>query len=533
MTNEKIRIHIREMLWMGLFLICLDGLLLGQSHSATGAKYYISPSGNDNNNGSQTKPWKSLDRLNRMVCKAGDKIFLQAGQTFKGSIHFDWSGPGQASCSLSIGSYGEGKAVIDAGNQTAIELKNGHQISVSNLMLIGSGRNHGNKGSGVFLFNSEKIELNNIEVSGFQKSGVEILDCADARIQKINAHDNGFAGIAVEGTHYPTLTNHHIYIGYCKANNNPGDPSELNNHSGNGIIVGLARKVLVEYCSATNNGWDMPRKGNGPVGIWAWMADSITIQYCISYRNRTAPGAMDGGGFDLDGGVTNSLVQYNLAYENEGYGYGIFQFSGASPWHHNTYRYNISFDDGNKTQNGASVLWWNGSRDSSQFHDCYFYNNLLYNSKGYALGVVPNEYLSGHFLFLNNIIIGKDELMSGGKIISERFFGNDWWSLESGFKMNGKTNFSGWSAESGQESMNHRMVGLNVNPQLKNPVVPTLTDPRLLNQLTGLQLNAGSPLHNKGLDLQKLFQLHPGNTDFFGNAVPLGVGFEPGVCELQ
>src|SRR6516225_6922356 len=111
MTNEKIRIHIREMLWMGLFLICLDVLLLGQSHSATGAKHYISPSGNDNNNGSQTKPWKSLDRLNRMVCKAGDKIFLQAGQTFKGSIHFDWSGPGQASCSLSIGSYGEGKAV--------------------------------------------------------------------------------------------------------------------------------------------------------------------------------------------------------------------------------------------------------------------------------------------------------------------------------------------------------------------------------------------------------------------------------------
>ena len=38
---------------------------------------------------------------------------------------------------------------------------------------------------------------------------------------------------------YPQFTNHRIYIGYCKAENNPGDPTELKNHSGNGIVVGF------------------------------------------------------------------------------------------------------------------------------------------------------------------------------------------------------------------------------------------------------------------------------------------------------
>ena len=32
----------------------------------------------------------------------------------------------------------------------------------------------------------------------------------------------------------------------------------------------------------------------------------MVIQHCLAYRNKTSPGAADGGGFDFDGGVTNS-----------------------------------------------------------------------------------------------------------------------------------------------------------------------------------------------------------------------------------
>ena len=83
-----------------------------------------------------------------------------------------------------------------------------------------------------------------------------------------------------------------------------------------------------------------------PVGIWAYEADSVTIQHCIAYRNKTSKGSEDGGGFDLDGGTTNSTIQYCLTYENEGSGFGIFQYDGASPWKNNTVRFNISVNDG-------------------------------------------------------------------------------------------------------------------------------------------------------------------------------------------
>jgi hypothetical protein len=81
----------------------------------------------------------------------------------------------------------------------------------------------------------------------------------------------------------------------------------------------------------------MPRIDNGPVGIWACEADSVIIQHCISYRNKTARGAVDGGTFDIDGGVTNSITQYCLSYENWGSGYGIYQYWSAGKWDNNTY----------------------------------------------------------------------------------------------------------------------------------------------------------------------------------------------------
>ncbi|TMI80588.1 MAG: right-handed parallel beta-helix repeat-containing protein, partial [Bacteroidetes bacterium] len=175
-----------------------------------------------------------------------------------------------------------------------------------------------------------------------------------------------------------------IKIVNCRADNNPGDPSNLQNHSGNGILVGNCRNVLIDYCTASNNGWDMPRIGNGPVGIWAYEADSVVIQHCIAYRNKTAKGAADGGGFDLDGGVTNSIIQYCLSYENWGSGYGIFQYDGADKWYNNTVRYCVSINDGLVTDHACGMLIWNGSNVGSDFTRFQAYNNVFYNDKKYA-----------------------------------------------------------------------------------------------------------------------------------------------------
>jgi len=69
------------------------------------------------------------------------------------------------------------------------------------------------------------------------------------------------------------------------------------------------------YDNGIENTWI---RGGG-VGIWAWDSNDIVIQHNIAHHNRT--GSYDGGGFDLDGGVSNSIMHYNLSYENDGSGY--------------------------------------------------------------------------------------------------------------------------------------------------------------------------------------------------------------------
>jgi hypothetical protein len=40
-------------------------------------------------------------------------------------------------------------------------------------------------------------------------------------------------------------------------------------------------------------------------------------------------------------------------------------------------------------------------------------------------------------------------------------------------------------------------------------------------------------LRNKGIDLKKMFSIDTGKTDFFSQLIPIGEGFEPGVCEIK
>src|SRR5678815_626384 len=96
-----------------------------------------------------------------------------------------------------------------------------------------------------------------------------------------------------------------VYIGQTHAYSNSGIPTETPS-SGSGIILGGVASGTIEWSVAHDNGW----RGNAGVGIWSYASSNILIQHCQSFRNRTA-GQVDGGGFDLDGGMTDSIMQYN------------------------------------------------------------------------------------------------------------------------------------------------------------------------------------------------------------------------------
>jgi hypothetical protein len=121
----------------------------------------------------------------------------------------------------------------------------------------------------------------------------------------------------------------------------------------------------------------------------------------------TSKNAKDGGGFDLDGGVSNSLVSYCLSFGNEGAGFGLFQYNGASPWKDNIISNNISFNDATTTEGSGSLFIWNGSGDSSQLSGCRIMRNLVVNFSAPIISFEPDS-KHQNFEFTRNMFIGRD-----------------------------------------------------------------------------------------------------------------------------
>lgn len=389
-------------------------LFLLMSCSAPVSSYYVDPqTGDDSNPGTFQKPFKTIAKVNQLKLQAGNSVYFAGGQTFKGNLYLKGIS-GIKENPIKISSYGDGRAIIDAENGTGIKADSCLWLQVKNLKIIGTDRLKGNQGSGVELRRTQNCRIDSVEASGFLWSGIKAVGGKNLRITNVYAHDNGFSGINVESDGQDAgglegswgKTFRDVYIAHCVAENNPGCPVVKNNHSGNGILIGGVTKGLIEYCEAMNNGWDMPREGNGPVGIWAYQCDNITIQYCYAHDNKTSAKGKDGGGFDLDGGITNSLVQHNYSANNEGAGYGLFQYYGATVWKNNIVRNNFSYNDGRK--NGqAGFLMWIANESPEPISNCQIYENTVVNCYGHAVSFEPGDY--PRFEFQNNTFVLTDQ----------------------------------------------------------------------------------------------------------------------------
>ena len=101
-------------------LIILFSPLAGVCHHSLQVQhiYYISPSGNDANNGlSPATAWRSIERVNRETFRPGDRILFESDGTWYGQL--SPAGSGTREKKIFIGSYGNGKRpVINIGEST-------------------------------------------------------------------------------------------------------------------------------------------------------------------------------------------------------------------------------------------------------------------------------------------------------------------------------------------------------------------------------------------------------------------------------
>lgn len=509
--------------------------------------YYISPNGNNSNSGnSPDDAWQTIERVNKMQFEPNSRIFFEGGESFSGNIYFTVGDGNDPAKSIRVSSYGTGKATIKAGDKDGIYVYNTAGIIIDNLIFSGSGM-HSNNASGIHFYNDlpgniklEKIEITNTEVSGFRNFGIVIgafngnSGFNNVLIENNKVYDILDVGISSYGEFSSSKTGYahsNITVRNCEVFNIQG--YDKKSHSGNGIVLSDVQKSFIENSTVYNCGQGNTNCG-GPVGIWYWDADQVTIQHNEVY-NISAGTGCDGGGFDLDGGVTNGIMQYNYSHNNDGAGFLVGQFTGARPMNNIIVRYNISENDA--ATNGGSVYLFNGDK---QMDNIYVYNNTFYlqeqsgNLSSAAIKLLEWKVIEGSIQFNNNILYAGNgaHLVSVPKGYSAALNGNLYYSPDK-FNISFEGNAYG-SLESfratGNEKLNDLNLGFEGDPMLTGPGSgTTIGHGQDLASLTSYKLKSDSPAKDKGINLE----MEIGERDYFGGLPLRNSQQDIGAHELQ
>lgn len=529
---------------------------------ASAADYYLSPAGDDANPGTApgSGAWQNISRANAHSFVPGDRLRFEGGQTFSGTVAFGADDTGTAANPILVGSYGSGRATISAGSGNGLSIYNTTGFAISDLLLTGTWNatsQSGNTGSGIELYldlpgaaKLDFIHVDNVEVAGFKQNGIVIgaypadeskSGWTNVQLTGCVAHDNGGAGISSFGYFATSATAYahaNIVVRDCTVYTNRGVQNTGNN-SGSGIVLSDVNGATIERCVAYDNGDLNNNNSGGPVGIWAYDAKAVLIQFNESHSNKSGGSTPDGGGFDLDGGVTNSTVQYNYSHGNQGAGYLVYQFVGARPLlSGNVIRFNISENDGRKGGFAGISVGGGSAVKNNRFHNNTIYISTppsgtpaAFKNTGVGTGnTVRNNILqsTGGVLLIDSKSTGTGNLL---------FQGNDYWSSGSTFAIKwGTTTYAtlaAWRTATGQEKNGTADTGSALNPLLKNPGNGgTVGNPALLGQLDAYRLQPASPMINTGLNLATLFGIAPGSQDYFANPLPQGGAYDIGAHEL-
>lgn len=391
--------------------------------------YFLAPEGNDESDGrSAAQAWKSLARASKNEYSPGDKVFLKSGAEFSGELSLKIAGGGKAEFPVEVTSTPGEKSVtatILAGDGNGINVRD-TGVRIFNLAIKGSGPTT-NRGSGVRLYNDRPnadkrsdVCLQDLKISGFGHAGIKIESAcadksasgyADVMIERCTVSDGMHYGIFSDGFEQPRgswkFSHADIVVRGCEVFGISGNPNKQDNHSGNGILLGNVDGALIEKCCAHDNGAKNGSHDGGPVGIWAYCGRKVVIQYCEAYANRAGVRNLDGGGFDLDGGISDSIMQYNYSHDNDGAGYLVYSYKDAPhEFRDNIVRFNISINDGRRGDYGGICVGHHGDKNINAL----IHNNLVIvsgSTKGKATALTSCN-TSGMRVLNNLFLVKKD-----------------------------------------------------------------------------------------------------------------------------
>jgi len=392
----------------GLLLVLLFLVLATSPSSMDAQTYYVSPSGSDSNNGISTMtPWQSVGKVNSFAFPLGSTVSFEGGQTFTGCLVFNTTNVpvSSASTPFTVNSYGGGVATIQSNcmgtTAAAVTIDNVSGFYFNGLKVV----NGSSTIYGILLENqtsnapTQTMVVENSEVTGFAP---------------VSGSSNGgeiwIVGYAMNGNNGP-LNNIQIL-------NNTLHGASVTSPDGGGIngwgygknitnvlvqgntIYNMGMPASTTWAGIDADGWNggtiqynvvhdigaNVTSCGGTSGIETYTSNNITIRYNEIYNVQPSPSytkGCDWDGIDLDGGTTNSVVEYNYTHNNAGSGFLAYTTRPTGyTWGPNTYRYNISEnDDWAKAQGALFDVVPGAPANALSIYGNTFYDNVAQTSK--------------------------------------------------------------------------------------------------------------------------------------------------------
>jgi hypothetical protein len=371
-------------------------------------KYYIDPlAGDDSHDGqSENRAWKSLAKASTYNYKAGAKILLKRGHTYREKFTLrNLSGTQDEPIVISAYGSEEMAPVIDsAGYLAGIDVENCEHLEIEHLKLVSDAgiaiEDDADKTRyGIYVTNSNHVSIKDMKLQSiFPSSGV----LGDA----IYLWESG--NLLVANSEFDRIARYGIRAKWCQ------EFSILNNRTdhtgGSGVQLGSCKQGLVRGNRIDYSGSkiDVRMKGRGS-GSWVWDCEDVLYEKNEFLNSK---GKADSCGVHIDWGCKNIVIQHCYSMNNEG---GFIEILGSN--YNCSYRYNISVNDGSRVKgvNGAAqdgkTLWLSGfsglKNDAAGPFNTYIYNNTIYVSEGGRSTINISRTAEGIFM-ANNIfhIIG-------------------------------------------------------------------------------------------------------------------------------
>ncbi|MGW6273382.1 MULTISPECIES: right-handed parallel beta-helix repeat-containing protein [unclassified Streptomyces] len=520
-----------------LVLLGASGCAATPHYAPEAATYYVSAQGDDGNDGSSPgQAWRSLARAERVALEPGDRLLLEGGARFTGTITLGAGEAGSADRPVVIGSYGEGRATVEATGSPGVSVHNTAGVEIRDLTLTGDRAAYGREG-GINLYADkpgdgklDRVLVSGVTVSRFQVGvavgGIEKGNgFTNVSVRRAQLHDNKDAGLLTYGPSFdagrPAYAHEDIEISDVRAYRNSGDPEADDRHTGDGIILGAVRHATVRDSSAHDNGSTSSRDApSGPVGIWAYDAKNVLLEHNTAYRNHTGS-KVDGAGFGFDENVSDSTIQYNLAFHNDGPGFYAYTRETNGAHTDNTIRFNITADDGRRLPRfGGLAVYGHDVRNLRIHQNTVVMTALKDGRSGPALRLMDGE--RGVTVRNNTFVTDGSPLalVDGGLDARNVLLqGNNYrapqgqWALQWGD--HAFTGLDAWRKATGQERVEGRPSGLTLDPCFAGGELPPIGSPADVRRFAP----ACDALADKGLDLHELFGVDPGSVDYFGRSV--------------